>query len=100
VAKAIAATLSVPTIGIGAGGDTDGQVLVFHDLLGLSRGRTARFVKRYAELFAPMVSGVQAFAADVRARRYPSPEHTYPVDDEQLAAFLAQLPSRPDIRQH
>ena len=91
VATAITQTLTVPTIGIGAGGDTDGQVLVFHDLLGLSRGRTARFVKKYAELYGPMVDGVKAFAADVRARRYPSSEHTYPVDPAQLEAFLAQL---------
>ncbi len=91
VATAIAATLSVPTIGIGAGGDTDGQVLVFHDLLGLSRGRTARFVKRYGELFAPMVDAVRAFAADVREHRYPAAEHTYPVDAAQLQAFLGRL---------
>jgi 3-methyl-2-oxobutanoate hydroxymethyltransferase len=91
VAAAIARTLTVPTIGIGAGGDTDGQVLVFHDLLGLSRGRTARFVKHYAELFDPMVDAVRAFAADVRAHRYPAAEHTYPVDPAQLAAILARL---------
>jgi 3-methyl-2-oxobutanoate hydroxymethyltransferase len=92
VSTAIAGTLSVPTIGIGAGAGTSGQVLVFHDMMGLSRGRTARFVKRYAELFDPMVGAMQTFAADVRARRYPQSEHTYPVDPEQLAAFLARLP--------
>ena len=91
VATAIAATLTVPTIGIGAGGDTYGQVLVFHDLMGLSRGRTARFAKRYAELFDPMVNAMRTFAEDVRARRYPAPEHTYPVDPGQLQAFLARL---------
>ncbi|MGH7690689.1 MAG: 3-methyl-2-oxobutanoate hydroxymethyltransferase [Gemmatimonadaceae bacterium] len=91
VATAIAATLTVPTIGIGAGGDTDGQVLVFHDLMGLSQGRTARFAKRYAELFDPMVHAMRAFADDVRARRYPAAEHTYPVDPDQLQAFLARL---------
>jgi 3-methyl-2-oxobutanoate hydroxymethyltransferase len=91
VATAIAATLTVPTIGIGAGGDTDGQVLVFHDLLGLSKGRTARFVKRYAQLFDPMVDAVRTFAADVRARSYPAQEHTYPVDPEQLRAFVVRL---------
>jgi len=92
VAQAIGATLTVPTIGIGAGAATDGQVLVFHDLLGLSLGRQARFVKHYAQLFAPMVDAVRAFAGDVRAHRYPADEHTYPVDPDQLAAFLAQLP--------
>jgi 3-methyl-2-oxobutanoate hydroxymethyltransferase len=93
VATAIARTLSVPTIGIGAGPDTDGQVLVFHDLLGLSSGRHARFAKRYADLFEPMVDALRAFAADVRGRRYPEPAHTYPVDPDQLAAFLARQPA-------
>ncbi len=91
VAKAIAATLTVPTIGIGAGRDTSGQVLVFHDLMGLSKGRTARFAKRYAQLFEPMVTAMRAFADDVRARRYPAEEHTYPVDPAQLRAFLARF---------
>ncbi|MDE3172596.1 MAG: 3-methyl-2-oxobutanoate hydroxymethyltransferase [Gemmatimonadota bacterium] len=91
VATAIARTLAIPSIGIGAGPDTDGQVLVFHDLVGLSRGRNARFVKRYADLFDPMVQAVQAFAADVRGGRYPEPSHAYPVDAGQLAAFLARL---------
>lgn len=91
VADAIVATLTVPTIGIGAGANTAGQVLVFHDLLGLSSGRHARFAKRYAELFEPMVAAVRQFAADVRARRYPAAEHTYPVDAGQLAAILARL---------
>ena len=60
-------------IGIGAGPATDGQVLVFHDLLGIYDGHAARFVKRYADVRAQMVKGVSAFAADVRERRYPSP---------------------------
>ncbi len=93
VATAIARTLAMPSIGIGAGPDTDGQVLVFHDVVGLSRGRNARFVKRYADLFDPMVHAVRAFAADVRGGRYPEQAHTYPVDADQLAAFLARLPA-------
>ncbi len=92
VATAIAGILSVPTIGIGAGGATDGQVLVFHDLVGLSAGRHARFAKRYAELFDPMVDAVRRFAGDVREHRYPADEHTYAVDPAQLSAFLARLP--------
>lgn len=91
VAAAIARTLTIPSIGIGAGPDTDGQVLVFHDLVGLSQGRNARFVKRYAELFDPMVNAVRAFAADVRGGRYPEQAHGYPVDADQLTAFLARL---------
>ena len=69
--------LSVPVIGIGAGPGTDGQVLVFHDLLGIYDGHAARFVKRYAELRAPMIAAVSAYADDVRAHRYPQPEHGY-----------------------
>ena len=67
-------------IGIGAGPATDGQVLVFHDLLGIRDGLGARFVKRYANLQQDMNAGVSAYAEDVRARRYPGPEHTYSID--------------------
>src|ERR687890_237656 len=69
--------LEVPVIGIGAGPATDGQVLVFHDLLGIYDGHAARFVKRYSDVLEQMVAGVQAFAADVRERRYPEPAHGY-----------------------
>src|SRR5881275_2314627 len=67
--------IEIPVIGIGAGPDADGQVLVFHDLLGIYDGHAARFVKRYANVRDEMVAGVEAFAADVRERRYPEPEH-------------------------
>ena len=83
--------LTVPVIGIGAGPSTDGQVLVFHDLLGIYSGHAARFVKRYANIREEMVAGVHAFAEDVRARRYPEPEHGYtmaPDERERLRALL------------
>ena len=77
VARAITAALPVPTIGIGASPACDGQILVSDDLLGLFAAFTPRFVKRYAEL-GPMVSdAVAAYAADVRARRFPGPEHCF-----------------------
>jgi 3-methyl-2-oxobutanoate hydroxymethyltransferase len=76
--------LTIPVIGIGAGSATDGQVLVFHDLLGLYDQRTPRFVKRYASLKSEMVDAVRAWSEDVRARRYPAPEHTYTMDDAEL----------------
>ena len=79
--------MEVPVIGIGAGPATDGQVLVFHDLLGIREGQGARFVKRYADLQDEMDDGVAAYAADVRTRAYPGPEHAYSIDGEQLAAF-------------
>ena len=76
--------LHVPVIGIGAGPSTDGQVLVFHDLLGLYDGHAARFVKRYAEVREQMISGVSAFVEDVRARHYPEPEHGYTMAPDEI----------------
>jgi 3-methyl-2-oxobutanoate hydroxymethyltransferase len=60
---------------------------VFHDLLGIREGLGARFVKRYASLQEEMDAGITAFAADVRARRYPAPEHDYSIDPEELDRF-------------
>ena len=76
--------IEVPVIGIGAGGATDGQVLVFHDLLGIYDGHAARFVKRYADVRDQMIAGVSAFAEDVRARRYPEPEHGYTMAPDEI----------------
>ncbi len=83
--------LRLPVIGIGAGPATDGQVLVLHDLLGMYDGHAARFVKRYANIRKQMVAGLHAFAEDVRARRYPQPEHGYtmaPDERERLRELL------------
>ena len=91
VAALLMERIEVPVIGIGAGPATDGQVLVFHDLLGIRDGLGARFVKRYADLQDEMVAGVSAFAADVRARRYPAPEHGYAIDAEELSSFRDRL---------
>jgi 3-methyl-2-oxobutanoate hydroxymethyltransferase len=85
--------LEVPVIGIGAGPSTDGQVLVMHDLLGIYDGHAARFVKRYSNVREQMVEGVRAYADDVRARRYPEPEHGYtmaPDERSRLRALLDQ----------
>ena len=87
VAEAIMPKMRIPVIGIGAGPATDGQVLVFHDLLGIRHGRGAKFVKRYADLLDEMTAGVAAYAADVRERRYPAPEHVYSMPPEELARF-------------
>jgi 3-methyl-2-oxobutanoate hydroxymethyltransferase len=83
--------IEVPVIGIGAGPATDGQVLVFHDLLGIRDGLGPRFVKRYANLQQEMNEGVAAYAQDVRTRRYPGPEHTYKIDPAELAELQALL---------
>ncbi len=87
---AIMPRLEIPVIGIGAGPATDGQVLVFHDLLGIYDGHAARFVKRYGNVREAMISGVEAYAADVRGRRYPEPEHGYTMAPDE-AARLKQL---------
>jgi len=91
VATELMPRMEIPVIGIGAGPSTDGQVLVFHDLLGIREGLGARFVKRYASLLDEMSAGVAAYADDVRARRYPAPEHGYSIEPEELEAFRAEL---------
>jgi 3-methyl-2-oxobutanoate hydroxymethyltransferase len=89
VARRVTRELAIPTIGIGAGVDCDGQVLVWHDLLGLYEGRPARFVKRYAEVGETIRQALEAFASDVRARRFPTEQHTYAMPEEELALFEA-----------
>ena len=89
VAERITEELSIPTIGIGAGAGCDGQVLVYHDLLGLTEGHLPRFVKRYASLSREIRDALEAYAADVRAGRFPGEEHTYAMPEEELAVFTA-----------
>jgi 3-methyl-2-oxobutanoate hydroxymethyltransferase len=83
--------IEIPVIGIGAGPATDGQVLVFHDLLGIRDGLGPRFVKRYANIQQEMNDGVGAYAEDVRTRRYPGPEHGYSIKPEELAELRELL---------
>ncbi len=83
--------LRVPLIGIGAGPDCDGQVLVFHDLLGLYDRFTPRFVKRYADLGAAAVQALSAYADDVRGRRFPGPEHGFTIPEAEMDALLRTL---------
>jgi 3-methyl-2-oxobutanoate hydroxymethyltransferase len=90
VAARITAALTIPTIGIGSGVQCDGQVLVYHDLLGLYEGRAARFVKRYADVAAVIRGALERFAAEVRAGAFPGEEHTYSIPDEELAEFLSE----------
>lgn len=77
LAREITAALAIPTIGIGASADCDGQILVIDDMLGLFTDFRPSFVKRYAELGASASEAVAAYAADVRARRFPGPEHVF-----------------------
>jgi 3-methyl-2-oxobutanoate hydroxymethyltransferase len=96
VATRIREVLSIPTIGIGAGPDCDGQVLVFHDLLGLYEGRSPRFVKRYAELAQVARGALERYAEDVRSGAFPEEAHTYAMPEEELTLFGSTV--RPPTR--
>jgi 3-methyl-2-oxobutanoate hydroxymethyltransferase len=91
VTEAIMPRMEIPVIGIGAGGATSGQVLVFHDLLGINTGHVARFVKRYAEIHRGMVEGVTRYASEVRRRSFPAEEHSYSIDPDELRALRDYL---------
>lgn len=87
VARMVTDAVSVPTIGIGAGRHVDGQVLVYHDLLGIEERTAPRFVRRYAELGTAARDGVAQFAADVRDGSYPSTDETYHLTDDVAEAL-------------
>jgi 3-methyl-2-oxobutanoate hydroxymethyltransferase len=87
VASAATRALTVPTIGIGAGAGTDGQVLVWHDMLGFYEGRAPRFVKRYAEVGESIVAALGRYAEEVRSGSFPEEQHTYRMPDEEREAF-------------
>jgi 3-methyl-2-oxobutanoate hydroxymethyltransferase len=88
----IAERVGIPVIGIGAGGGTDGQVLVYHDLLGYGEGPRARFVRRYASAHEVFVEAVRRWATDVRGRTFPSTEEGYGIPAEVLAEVRSRLP--------
>jgi 3-methyl-2-oxobutanoate hydroxymethyltransferase len=91
VTEEIVKRLEVPTIGIGAGPSTAGQVLVFHDLLGITEGRLPKFVKRYAETRDAMVEGVRDYVGEVRAGQFPGPQHAYAVEPGELSELTRYL---------
>jgi 3-methyl-2-oxobutanoate hydroxymethyltransferase len=91
VARATTRARAVPTIGIGAGGDTDGQVLVWHDMLGYYEGHAPRFVKRYAEVGDAIVDALGRYAEEVRSGAFPDEQHTYKMPDDERAAFEADV---------
>ncbi len=91
VATELMEVLEIPVIGIGAGPATDGQVLVFHDLLGIYDGHAPRFAKRYCDLRTEMVSAVGQYADEVRTHRFPGPEHVYSIDEPELERFRSGL---------
>ena len=91
VSAEIMRRMEIPVIGIGAGDCTDGQVLVFHDLLGIYDGHTPRFAKRYAHLRGEMIAAVSQYAEEVRTHQFPAPEHTYSIDPVELSDLRARL---------
>ncbi|HEU5362059.1 MAG TPA: 3-methyl-2-oxobutanoate hydroxymethyltransferase [Gaiellaceae bacterium] len=91
VAARISEALEIPTIGIGAGAECDGQVLVWHDLLGLYEGTPPRFVKQYADLAPVIREALARYATDVRAGAFPEQKHTYSMSEGELALFEHEL---------
>jgi 3-methyl-2-oxobutanoate hydroxymethyltransferase len=91
ITEAIVEKLEIPAIGIGAGPATAGQVLVYHDLLGITTGRTAKFVKRYAEIHAAMVEGVSRYTEEVRTHHFPEADHVYGIEPSELQEFRRYL---------
>ena len=98
VAAMITAEVSTPTIGIGAGPDCDGQVLVFHDILNLTFGTPAKFVRRYGDLAAVITDAVQAFRADVRSQQYPSDQESYHLPKDTKAGLDTVLDRKRAMR--
>jgi 3-methyl-2-oxobutanoate hydroxymethyltransferase len=98
VAAMITAEVSAPTIGIGAGPDCDGQVLVFHDILNLTFWHAAKFVRRYGDAAATITEAVQAFRADVISHQYPSDRESYHLPQETQASLETVLECKRGIR--
>lgn len=88
LAKIITAKLSIPVIGIGAGKFCDGQVLVYHDIMGLYTGKTPKFVKQYASVREIMLKGVQDYISEVKGSYFPEEKHSYTMAEEALAGVL------------
>ena len=96
VAKAITETLAVPTIGIGAGPFCDGQVLVFHDMMGLFKKIRPRFVRRYARLDSAMRRAVRRYIEEVHTRRFPQKKHGFGMKKEEIVKFMHAVESGED----
>jgi 3-methyl-2-oxobutanoate hydroxymethyltransferase len=88
LAKAISERLSIPVIGIGAGKFCDGQVLVFHDIMGLYTGKRPKFVKQYAQARDEMLKGINDYISEVKQGSFPDEKHSFTMSEEVLAAVL------------
>ena len=97
IARVISEQLEIPTIGIGAGVGTDGQILLCHDLLGVFTDFKPKFTKRYANLTEVAVTGIKAYIADVKGGTFPDDDHTYSVDDNEYDKFLTLVEKRKHV---
>jgi 3-methyl-2-oxobutanoate hydroxymethyltransferase len=102
LASEVTGALRIPTIGIGAGPGTDGQVLVYHDLFGLTTGKAPKFVKRYANLAEEITRAAQRFSAEVASGAFPGPQHAYSANGAGQApkavAASVPLPETDEVR--
>jgi len=94
IARAISEQLDIPTIGIGAGVGTDGQILLSYDLLGVFTDFKPKFTKRYANLTEVAVAGLKAYVAEVKQGSFPDADHSYGVDDAEFEQFLSRVEKR------
>jgi len=94
IATVISKQLEIPTIGIGAGNGTDGQILLSYDLLGVFTDFKPKFTKRYSNLTEVALAGLRAYADDVRSGRFPDDDHSYGVDDKEYEKFLRLVEKR------
>jgi len=92
LARLITQKLDIPTIGIGAGLHCDGQVLVYHDLLGLQNDIRPKFVKQYGAFYSPMVDAVRAYVNEVKTRAFPEPRHSFTMNEDVLLKISAESP--------
>jgi 3-methyl-2-oxobutanoate hydroxymethyltransferase len=99
VAARISELVEIPTFGIGAGVGCDGQVLVYHDLLGLTEGHLPRFVKRYANLSAEIKGALSSYAEEVRSGAFPDDERSYSMDEDELTKFESALEGKERVRE-
>ena len=97
IARVISKQLEIPTIGIGAGAGTDGQILLSYDLLGVFTDFKPKFTKRYANLTEVAVSGLENYVAEVKAGTFPDDDHSYSVKDEVYEEFLTLVEKRKQV---
>jgi 3-methyl-2-oxobutanoate hydroxymethyltransferase len=90
IAEIVTKEINIPTIGIGAGNVCDGQVLVYQDMLGLTIGHTAKFVKRFAEAGELMRKGINDYIDETKSGLFPAEEHTYKIDDEVISEIIRE----------